>query len=154
MASGRKRLLMGLTVATVFVLAIGGLAAFGAGLFDNVQDAPANSSASQVAPEGNACPFTGCSDKKGAASQAGTADACSEDGACPPSKMKTGTAATSGVATGDRSDAGGCSPSMMQGASAPADAAGQCSGGAGGCGEKKPCSDDGSCGGGGCSADN
>jgi len=77
MASGSKRWMTGVITATVFVLAIGGLAAYGAGYFD--QDSDTSGTATQPASGGECCPFTGCSDEAENAIEAVGADA----GGCP-----------------------------------------------------------------------
>ena len=77
MTSGSRRLMTGVITAAVFVLAIGGLAAYGAGYFD--QDADTSGTEAQSAPGGGCCPFTGGSDQATVAIDAGTADA----GCCP-----------------------------------------------------------------------
>ena len=105
MASVSKNLMTGVLTVSVFVLAIGGLVAFGAGVFDDNEEADTRGGASQAAPSGGSCPSTGysteCSDKTGEKAglmQVGGAGLPSEEcGGCP--SMKAGsmaaTAATS-----------------------------------------------------------
>jgi hypothetical protein len=114
----------GSIAAAVFVLAIGGLVAFGAGLFDQGQDSGTSGSADQAGPPGEGCPRTGGSDQPASFSPAGAADARSTDGGCCPSMTKTPASAA------PAESADGCSG---------------CSSAAAGCGEKKECSGEGTC---------
>ena len=115
MASGSKRLMTGVITAAVFVLAIGGLAAYGAGYFD--QDTDTSSTEAQSAPGGGCCPFTGGSDKATIAFEADTADA-----GCCPSTSKD------------------CAEQ-----SAPDDCGGDCEDAAAGCDGRKDCGSVSSC---------
>ena len=136
MASGSKRLITGAVTAVAFLLVVGGLVAYGAGVFDSAPDSGGKGSAEQCGAAGSCCPATGCSDKAGAAATSVGTEACTDDAGCCPSMAKS----TAAAAAADATDAcGGCADS--------------CEAASAGCGaQKKDCCGEGSCDS--CSADN